>query len=123
MLASITRLISRAEIRRRLKRQVPLPAGLIVGALSAAQLRGGCVAARRGRGGKRVSALFEHAERHRSARVAPGLSVLGVGYHAVLEVERPRHAGVLARGASVEPAGGELSCDEFPRVRLSRSYP
>ncbi len=104
-MASITRLISKAGIRRRLKRRGRLTAGLVVGAMSAAQLRAGGVAARRGRGGARVSALFGHAERHATARVVRGLRVLGVRYHAVLEVARPRHARALARGALIEPVG------------------
>ena len=115
-MASITRLISKAEIHRRLKRWGRLKTGLAVEALPAAQLIARRVAARRGRGAARVSALFGHAERHATARVVPGLRVLGVrvggerelvsarGYHAVLEVERPRHARGLACGTSVEPA-------------------
>jgi hypothetical protein len=73
--------------------------------MSAALLRAGGVAARRGRGAAHVSALSEHAELQATALVVLWLRVLGVGYHAVLEDQPPRHAGALARGASVEPAG------------------
>lgn len=68
-------------------------------------------------------ALSEHAERRATACVVPGLPVLDVRYHALVEDERPRHARALACWASFEPADQDQLSDGFLRARPSRSYP